>query len=518
MIHRKIASMSLAPVMIAALLLSPVLPVAQAAPRSAPNAPNTAYSYTNTVSYNIPDGTDSTNNGCAYWPATRYFLVDDYFTVNDLNVEFSQSHANRGQIQMKLIAPDGTARVLIATSSDTYDNYYITLDGDTGGALDSGSDDTIGGTRRTVQQTLLNDFDGKSAHGHWTMTICDNTFNATGTSQPFNAATLVFDGTAYTPTPLHHKQGPAVAETYLVPWPEDQVWTAFGRFFSSSCSNYSSLRDNYDAAPRQPMVSLTAITVAETGTVITYDQWEGGYEPDITFPVQTTTQVWGDGDLNNGVAPGDPGGDDILAAGQLITLNDVMLSATLDTIVDFDGRDKIAASAPIVVTRSVWADGSQTLFAAADEVYPIDLWGTQFYSPVGDNASLNGMFDFSGASIMAATGGTLVDIDKNGDGTYETTGILLQQGGTYLIDDTGTGLYRGGGIRSNAGHPIQVNLMTANVCTGFESRTYPLIPFDQWSSSYYSPVGTPTTNPARPRTTIRRPRSACTTLTPAPST
>ncbi len=72
----------------------------------APDAITAAYSYTNNISYNIPDGTSSAQNGCAFWPATRYFLVNDNFTINDLNVEFSQSHASRGQIQVKLTAPD----------------------------------------------------------------------------------------------------------------------------------------------------------------------------------------------------------------------------------------------------------------------------------------------------------------------------------------------------------------------------------------------------------------------------
>ena len=38
------------------------------------------------------------------------------------------------------------------------------------------------------------------------------------------------------------------------------------------------------------------------------------------------------------------------------------------------------------------------------------------------------MFDYSAVSIIAATDGTLVDIDKNGDGTYETTGIAASAG------------------------------------------------------------------------------------------
>ena len=108
------------------------------------------------------------------------------------------------------------------------------------------------------------------------------------------------------------------------------------------------------------------------------------------------------------------------------------------------------------------------------------------------------MFEYSAASIMASRDGTLVDIDKDGDNIYEITGIALDQGETYLIDDEGVGLALGGGIRSNAGHPIQVNMMTADVCAGYESRTYPLIPYEQWDNSYYVPVGTPTVNPGLP--------------------
>ena len=75
--------------------------------------------------------------------------------------------------------------------------------------------------------------------------------------------------------------------------------------------------------------------------------------------------------------------DDVLVTGQILTLNDVMLSTTLGTVMDFDARDKIGASKPIGVTRSVWSDGSQTLFAAADEVYPVDRWGTQYRTAGG---------------------------------------------------------------------------------------------------------------------------------------
>jgi subtilisin-like proprotein convertase family protein/uncharacterized protein (DUF2141 family) len=448
-----------------------------------------------TYTYENTDSGNMTDNACATFPNTRYFLVPDHFTITDLNVGINISHTNRGDIKVTLTSPKGTVKDIILSGTDADDNYDILLDADSANPLDDNSADTVASPYydRTVGQTKLNDFEGEDAHGAWLLYVCDNVAGTGG--QTFNRAQLAFTGTPIQfIAPIHH-QGPAIVETYFVPWPENQVWTAMGRIFtnnSGGCSDFSS----YDSVPRQPMISYTVLTITDINTVITYDQWEDGYEASLTFPSQTTTEVWGDGDLLNGVAPGDA--DDVLDSGQIVTLNDVMDSSTLGSVIDFDARDKIAASQPIAVSRSVWADGSATLFAAADEVYPVDRWGIEYRSPVGDNASLNGMFEYSGVSIIAATNGTLVDIDLAGDGTYETTGIALNQGGTYQIDDNTNGIDRGGRIRSNSGHPIQVNLMTADVCAGFESRTYPLLPLANWSNSYYSPVGTTTSNPGAP--------------------
>ena len=98
----------------------------------------------------------------------------------------------------------------------------------------------------------------------------------------------MFDGTAVTPIPLNHKQGPAVVETYFVPWPEDQVWTAMGMIFPGStlhelCSDFARLM----MAPRASRLSTTPASLSpDAGTVITYDQWEDGYETDLTYPTQ----------------------------------------------------------------------------------------------------------------------------------------------------------------------------------------------------------------------------------------
>ena len=345
------------------------------------------YTYTNSVSYNIPDGTSLTQNGCTYWPATRYFLVNDNFTVNDLNVVFTQAHATRGEIKVILKSPAGTTRTIIATNAGANDNYDIRLDGDSGGALNDGNNDTTATPiDRTVLQPLLTNFEGENAEGTWAMTICDNVYTGGNLPNylfvrhwslmahrlclyPYNTSRALQKGKLILSHGLKTMFGP--------PW---------GASSRTSCSTYATFRDYYDAAPRQPMVGFTSITMTEDDTVITYDHWEDGYETAVEFPVQNTTKVWGDGDLLNGVAPGDA--DDILEAGQIVVLNDAMLSTTLGTIIDYDARDKVTASLPIAISRSVWADGSQTLFAAADEVYSVSRWGTQFYAPVGDNADL----------------------------------------------------------------------------------------------------------------------------------
>lgn len=450
---------------------------------------NTWKSYENTDAGNMPD------NACATFPNTRYFLVNEHFSITDLNVGINISHLNRGDIHVSLTSPSGTTRDLIDSSANSEDNFDILLDADSSGDLYAGTFDDVTSPfyTRSVGQSLLSDFEGEDAFGAWLLYVCDNVSGTT--NQDFNRARLDFQGTPIQFIPPNHKQGPSVVETYYLPWPEDQVFTSMGSIFNSSCSLYDGFNTTYDAVARQPMISYTAITITDINTVITYDHWEDGFEPSITYPGQVTTEVWGDGDFQNGTAPGDV--DDILTPGQVVILSDVMDSASLGNIIDFDGRDKIAASVPITVTRSVWADGSATLFAAADEVYPIDRWGTEFRVPVGDNEDINGMFEYTGLSIIASQNNTTVSIDSNADGGIDIT-QLLNEGQTYHFNDTGTGLSRGARITSNSGHEIQVNLMTADVCAGYESRTYPLLPIEQWDSSYYSPVGTTTTNPGAP--------------------
>ena len=102
---------------------------------------------------------------------------------------------------------------------------------------------------------------------------------------------------------------------------------------------------------------------------------------------------------------------------------------------------------------------------------------------------------------MAAANGTVIHIDKTNDGTPEVT-TTLNQGQVYFWDDSnttpvnnviGNGLNRGTRVYSDSGKVIQVSLLTGDVCAGYETRSFTLLPTTAWSNQYYAPVSTPGT-------------------------
>ena len=231
------------------------------------------------------------------------------------------------------------------------------------------------------------------------------------------------------------------------------------------------------------MNTYVSVAAIADGTVIYYDQWEDGFEPVINVPTQATTQIWGDGDLANGIAPGTA--DDLIHAGAVLILDNGVQTATRQSVIDFDGGDKVAATKTIAMTRAAWGTGSSTLLAGAVEVYDTNSWGTQFRSPVGETTSPVSLFEYSGLLIMASQDGTVVTVDRDNNGSAETT-VTLNEGECAHING---GVLAGGMV--NASQPVQVQLITGDRCDVYESRWYVLTPVEQWGSSYYNPVGTP---------------------------
>src|SRR5690606_13073115 len=120
------------------------------------------------------------------------------------------------------------------------------------------------------------------------------------------------------------------------------------------------------------------------------------------------TQIWGNGNAADGAPPGLPG--DIINAGTVILLYNSVVTTTLQSVIDFDGRDKFAATRNVAVTRTGWASGSETLLAGSVEVYDTSMWGISYRAPVGENIADGTdyqMFSYTGLNIMALEDGTV---------------------------------------------------------------------------------------------------------------
>jgi hypothetical protein len=165
------------------------------------------------------------------------------------------------------------------------------------------------------------------------------------------------------------------AQIYYVPLPEDQIHAALRTIFpGDGACGASQGREVGD-----PIVTYLSITPVVAGTRITYDHWEDGYEPDISHPVQPSTEVWGDGDAANGVPPGFAA--DLIGLGSVVVLHNPVRIGDRGAVLDFDGGDKLAASAPISVTRAAWATGTSTMLAGAVEVRDLRDWGRSYRAP-----------------------------------------------------------------------------------------------------------------------------------------
>ncbi|MBI5334826.1 MAG: hypothetical protein HZB72_09620 [Burkholderiales bacterium] len=157
---------------------------------------------------------------------------------------------------------------------------------------------------------------------------------------------------------------------------------------------------------------------------------------------------------------------------------------------DYDGRDKIGSTTAIAVTKAGWSASPGTVLAGAVAVVDAGNAGKVYTLPIGQNVSTvatgtNKLFEYTSAHIIATAANTTVRIDKDGDGTFETTVTLANEGDTYLVNG---GLNAGGRIEADKG--IGVYVIAGDVGSSYENRWFSLTPDEQWASSYYAPLGT----------------------------
>ncbi len=267
--------------------------------------------------------------------------------------------------------------------------------------------------------------------------------------------------------------GVSLVEIYYIPFPEDQLLTSLSTIYPAACSGADVI---------DPVFTYVSVGIVEDATIIYYDHWEDGFESNLSFPIQSTTEIWGDGNAANGIPPGYA--LDILNAADIIVLENT-INSTNRLAIDYDGSDKLGSRGNLSVTRLGWATGPGIYLAGALEVYPATLWGTDYDIPVGPNTNINDLFEYTGAIIMAQEAGTTINIDADGDNIFESS-FSINEGESHLIN---SGLSSGGQITSDK--PVQVHLITGDICHTYESRWFTLKPTEAWSDSYFNPVATP---------------------------
>ncbi|MFI3196362.1 MAG: DUF4347 domain-containing protein, partial [Methylococcaceae bacterium] len=231
----------------------------------------------------------------------------------------------------------------------------------------------------------------------------------------------------------------SIAQTTFVPMSELDIQTSLKSISTSVAGNIK-----------------TTISIASTsnGTIVVYDQWEDGYEIDIKNPIQSSTLIWGDGNLTNGTAPGTS--DDLFSSGKSIILSNDVIPGTTATVVDFDGRDKIGSTKAIAVSRTGYSITPGSVLAGAVNVIDSGNAGKNYIIPIGGtNAAYAGagitansqLFEYTSAHIIATQDNTVVSIYKTGDSIIDAT-VTLNQGQTYLVNG---GITAGGTITATKG-------------------------------------------------------------------
>ncbi|HMJ75875.1 MAG TPA: hypothetical protein VK507_07875, partial [Iamia sp.] len=239
--------------------------------------------------------------------------------------------------------------------------------------------------------------------------------------------------------------GPAVVMRGYVPLPTDDFQTYL---------------ENVNDAADTTIAFTVGITNAAAGATIYYDHHEDGFEADIANPVQSTTLVFGDGNAGNGNAGTycTACAGDLLPQGAPLVMRSSIPTPRVPANRFFDGGDKVASTRGITITAGGYSTPLNSVLSGVVSAYDTSKYGTRYTVPVGEDtpfpSGTTDAFSYTGASIMASTAGTVVDIDDDGDGDVDTT-ATIDEGRTHLANG---GLSEGATITSSA--PVQVHLLT----------------------------------------------------------
>lgn len=255
---------------------------------------------------------------------------------------------------------------------------------------------------------------------------------------------------------------------YFVPFPEQDARTAL----LASASNNPTITD---------IQTIISLLMPYSKMIVIWDHWEDGYEVNPQSPTQSTTLIWGDNNPYNGIAPGYP--DDIIPPGASIVLNNIMpANPRVSSNIFFDGRDKIVASGQIAMTQTLGSPQLIDIQSMKTNITSVTDYGRSFTIPAGENFPSQD-FRYTALFIRSSADNNVVQVDKDNNGSFETT-ATLSQGQPLLVN---------GGVLSGAtvisSKPIGVDVHWGGVDT-YSSREAPIFPATWYADVYYCPVPT----------------------------
>jgi len=235
------------------------------------------------------------------------------------------------------------------------------------------------------------------------------------------------------------------------------------------------------AMPSNNIRTVVSLKMPYPGMVLVWDHWEDGYEANALAPTQSTTKVWGDGNPYNGIAPGYD--DDIIPAGGSIVLDNTMpTNPRVASNIFYDGKDKLTASGQITVTQVCGEPSIMAVQCMKTNVSPTSDYGTSFTIPAGQNFPSQD-FRYTSLFIRASQNNTVVSIDKDNNGTLETT-ATINEGQVLHVNG---GVLSGATVTATA--PIGVELHFGGN-DNYSSRDVPIFPATWYYNTYFSPVPT----------------------------
>lgn len=280
---------------------------------------------------------------------------------------------------------------------------------------------------------------------------------------------------------------PTGYQEYYVLGYEEHIWRAFSAIHGGSITDQ--------------ICSTVSLVATADHQVIYYDHWEDGYETDLFNPIQSTTEVYGDGDPSNGGA-----GSDVLFAGDDMNQTSDQNDGTINGYVPvnprnpaqvrYDGGDRIITSGgPVDVTHAVWPlDGSWA--GGAWEVYSRQAYASSYSYrlPIGADLYASdpvafGDFQYVYLQLAAFEDNTNASIDN---GAGDVVNLTLDRGQTYssmgYIDSTSAlGVTINAGTIIHTNKPTQVGLITG-ADGDFQSRFLIVLPDQEWGADYVVPV------------------------------